>query len=527
MTNHNLIKSLQLAPGRVFGCAWGQRRSSLRLLTRLLTGLLVTFSSTATAQDSAPVVVMQSADANTLDPTMNRETSTFNILLNIYDGLLFKEADGSFSPGLAESWQRIDDLTWEFTLREGVTFHNGEALTAEAVAFTINRILDPETESPIARGFAFIESIDVTGELNFTITTSSPQPLAESYFAELLTIPPGYFEEVGAEAFAESPIGTGPFVVDSWQRDVAVQMTANPDYWRGLAGIDSLEFRPVPEALTRFSSLAAGEADLIVNVPASLVPSIESNDALKLDTIAGARVIFIGMNTLADSPVQDPLVRQALNYAVDVEAIIAGVLGGLATPTTTLLTDIDLGYNAALDPYPYDPERARELLAEAGYGDGLSLRLETPNGRYVSDVQVAQAIAAQLEAVGVTVDFEVREYGAYVGDLFAGNAPDLFLLGWGNAVFDADFILYPLTRTEGLLSFYSNPDLDTFLDEGSTSVDADVRRQAYEGATVLLQEEAPFIYLYKQQDAYGISERLDWTPRADEFLWLYSASVTE
>jgi peptide/nickel transport system substrate-binding protein len=488
---------------------------------------MMIFIGSAVGQDSTPIVVMQSADANTLDPTMNRETSTFNILLNIYDGLLFKESDGSFSPGLAESWQRDGDLTWEFTLREGVTFHNGEPLTAEAVAFTVNRILDPATESPISRGFAFIESIEVTGDLTFTITTSNPQPLAESYFAELLTIPPAYFEEVGADAFAENPVGTGPFMVDSWQRDVAVTMTANPNYWRGPADIDSLEFRPVPEALTRFSSLAAGEADLVVNVPSSLVPSIESNDALKLETIAGARVIFVGMNTLAESPVQNPLVRQALNYAVDVDAIIAGVLGGLATPTTTLLTDIDLGYNDALDPYPYDPERARELLAEAGYGDGLSLRLETPNGRYVSDVQVAQAIAAQLEAVGVTVDFVVREYGAYVGDLFAGNAPDLFLLGWGNAVFDADFILYPLTRTDGLLSYYSNPELDLLLDEGSTSVDVNVRQQVYTEATALLQDEAPFIYLYKQQDAYGISERLTWTPRADEFLWLYSASLAE
>ncbi|MEM6430257.1 MAG: hypothetical protein AAF708_13530, partial [Deinococcota bacterium] len=141
--------------------------------------------------------------------------------------------------------------------------------------------------------------------------------------------------------------------------------------------------------------------------------------------------------------------------------------------------------------------------------------------------QVAQAIAAQLEAVGVTVDFEVREYGAYVGDLFAGNAPDLFLLGWGNAVFDADFILYPLTRTDGLLSFYTNPELDLLLDEGSTSVDVSTRQQAYTEATALLQDEAPFIYLYKQQDAYGISERLTWTPRADEFLWLYSASLAE
>lgn len=492
----------------------------------LLTVLLVVLAPAAFAQ-TAPVIVMQSADANTLDPTMNRETPTFNVLLNIYDGLLFKEPDGSISPALAESWQRVDDVTWNFTLREGVTFHNGEPLTPEAVAFTINRILDPEVESPIRRGFSFIESIEITSEITgdntFTITTTSPQPLAESYFAELLIIPPAYFQEVGADVFAENPVGTGPFVVTNWQRDVAVELVANEDYWRGVASIPALEFRPVPEAMTRFSSLAAGEADLVVNVPSSLVASIQSNEDLRLETVAGARVIFVGINTLLDTPLQDPLVRQALNYAVDVDAIIAGILGGLATPTTTLLTDIDLGYNAELSPYPYDPDRARALLAEAGYADGFTVRLETPNGRYVSDVQVAQAIAAQLEDVGITVDFAVREYGAYVGDLFSGNAPDLFFLGWGNAVFDADFILYPLVRTDELLSFYSNETLDALLDEATSSVDPAARQEIYEEAVALLQEEAPFIFLYKQQDAYGVSERLNWQPRADEFLWLYSA----
>jgi peptide/nickel transport system substrate-binding protein len=499
-------------------------RARFGVLFLVLAVFTASFAPSGYAQ-TEPVIVMQSADANTLDPTMNRETSTFNVLLNIYDGLLFKEPDGSISPALAESWQRVDELTWDFTLREGVTFHNGEVLTPEAVAFTINRILDPDVESPIRRGFSFIESIDITGENTFTITTATPQPLAESYFAELLIIPPDYFQEVGAEAFAENPVGTGPFAVTNWQRDVAVEMVANEDYWRGVADIPALEFRPVPEAMTRFSSLAAGEADLVVNVPSSLVPSIESSSDLRLETIAGARVIFVGINTQLDTPLQDPLVRQALNYAVDVDAIVAGVLGGLATPTTTLLTEIDLGYNAALSPYPYDPERARALLAEAGYPDGFTVRLETPNGRYVSDVQVAQAIAAQLEDVGITVDFAVREYGAYVGDLFSGNAPDLFFLGWGNAVFDADFILYPLVRTDELLSFYSNETMDALLDEAHTSVDAEARQGIYEDAVALLQEEAPFIFLYKQQDAYGVSERLNWQPRADEFLWMYSATL--
>lgn len=488
------------------------------LLTLGLTWLL----TVAAAQ---PVVVMQSADAVTLDPTMNRETPTFNVLMNLFDALLFKEPDGSFSPGLATSWEAVDDTTWAFELREGVTFHNGEPFTAEAVVYTVERILDPETASPIARGFSFITAAEAEGDYRVTVTTDGPQPLAETYFSELLIVPPAYFEEVGAEAFAQNPVGTGPYTFVSWQPDVALELRANPDYWRGPADVTELTLRPVPEALTRFSSLSAGEADLITSVPPSLTTTVEAAPNAALATVESARVIYIGINTLQAGPLQDARVRQALNYAVDVSAIAEGIFGGLATPTTTLLTSADFGYTDAVSPYPYDPERARELLAEAGYADGFDVTLGTPNGRYTNDVQVAQAVAAQLGEVGVRVTPEVREYGAYVGDLFAKNAPDLFLIGWGNAPLDADFILYPLLRTDGLLSYYSNPELDALLDTGHTTLDESVRAAAYADALTIIQAEAPMIFLYKQVDAYGVSSRLSWTPRADEFLWLYSASL--
>ena len=472
-----------------------------------------------------PAVVMQSADASTLDPTMNRETPTFNVLINIFDALLFKEADGTFTPGLAENWESVDDTTWRFTLREGVTFHNGEPLTAEAVKFTVDRILDEETGSPIRRGFAFIESVEVEDERTVVIRTNTPQPLAENYFSELLIVPPVYFQEVGAEAFASAPVGTGPYQVESWQRDVVLDLSANESYWRGAPDIGELEFRPVPEAITRFSSLSAGEADLVTSLPPSLVASVEAAQNAQLKTVESARVIYIGIDTLQEGPLQDVRVRQALNYAVDVDAIVEGIFGGLTTPTSTLLTEIDFGYSSDVSPYPFDPERARELLAEAGYADGFEVTLGTPNGRYTSDVQVAQAVAAQLEDIGISVNQEVREYGAYVGELFSGNAPDLFLIGWGNAPLDADFILYPLLRTDELLSYFSDPELDALLDEAHSTLDREARQAAYAQALELIYQQAPLIFLYKQQDAYGLSDRLEWTPRADEFIWMYAASL--
>lgn len=489
----------------------------------LLLLLVVAFAALAGAQN---VVVMQSADAKTLDPTQNRETPTFNVMLHLFDALVFKNPDGTFAPGLAESWSALDDLTWEFHLRDGVKFHDGEPLTADAVKFTVERIKDPEAASPIAGGYAFIDHVEVVDPLTVRIVTKAPTPLAEVYFSEIFIVPPAYYQRVGAAEFATHPVGTGPFKFVGWTRDVSLTLAPNADYWRGAPSLPGIVFQPVPEAITRFSSLSAGEADVITQVPPSLTAAVDGATNAHLATVDGARVLYIGINTTGENAaLKDPRVRQALNYAVDRNGIVQGILGGLATATTGLLTPIDFGYDPELAPYPYDPERARALLAEAGYASGLTLVLGTPNGRYVNDVQVAQAVAAQLQAVGVTVDLQVREYGAYVGELFSGAAPDLFLIGWGNAPFDADFVYWNLLRTDQLLSYYSNPELDALIDVGHTTIDRGERLAAYLSAAVIIQDEAPMIFLYKQKDAYGVSDRLVWEPRADEFIYLYGATL--
>ena len=491
--------------------------------SRVLLVLIVTATIGLAAAQSA--VVMQSADPNTLDPTQNRETPAFNAMLNIYDALLFKNPDGTFAPSLAESWMATSDTTWEFTLRQGVTFHDGTAFDGDAVAFTVGRIQDPDAASPIAGGFGFIGQVEVLESHRIRITTTRPTPLAEHYFSEMLIVSPSAYEAVGPEGFGQAPVGTGPYRFVSWTRDVELVLTAFDDHWRGAPAVRDVVFRPVPEAITRYSALAAGEADIVTQMPPSLVSSIVAAPDVRLETVAGARVIYLGINTLGDNEaLRDERVRQALNLAIDLDGIIEGIFDGLAVETVALLTDVDFGFNADLAPYPYEPTRAAELLADAGYGSGASVVLGTPNGRYVNDVQVAQAVAAQLEAVGFDVDLQVREYGAYVGALFSGNAPDLFLIGWGNAPLDADFILVPLLRTDELLSYVNDPALDALLDTGRSTVDRDARLAAYADATTLIHEQAYVVPLYKQLDAYGVSNRIDWTPRTDEFIWLFSAA---
>ncbi len=476
-------------------------------------------AASAAAQN---VVVMQSADAATLDPTLNRETPTFNVLINVFDALLDKEAEGGYAPGLAESWEAVDETTWRFELRDDVLFHDGTPFTAEAVAFTVARILDEETGSAIRGGFDFIEEVEVHGDHELTLRTTRPMPLAEHHFSELLIVPPHAFDGDGAaERFGRNPIGTGAFRFVSWQRDVELRLEAFEDHWRGAPAVDGLTFRPAPEAVTRVSALQAGEAHVAAQIPPSLAPVLEAAPDVSLKAVDGARAIYVGINSVAgNEALQDPRVRRALNLAVDVEGIVEGILDGRGTPTTTLLTEVDFGYDPAFEPFPYDPDAARTLLAEAGHASGLELTLQSPNGRYVGDAAVAQAVAEQLGAVGIDVNLEIREYGAYVGDLFSGNAPDLYLIGWGNAPLDADFILPSLLRTDELLSYTSDPDLDAFLDAGRGTVDRDARLEAYRGALELMTERAYAIYLYKPQDLYGVSDAIDWEPRTDERLWM-------
>lgn len=496
-------------------------------LSRALFGAVLVVALVGSAAQAAPpsdrLVVAQGTDPVALDVTQHREVPTYNVTMNIFDGLLHKRPDGSFEGGLATSWRRLDDTTWELDLRRGVRFHNGEPFTAEAVRFTLERIVNPDYRSARRTGYLFVQDLEVVDDFRVRLRTTRPYPLTEALLAELQIVPPRYYAQVGPDGFNRHPIGTGPYRFVRWVKDTVVELEANPEYWRGAPAFGRLEFRPIPNPVTRVASLIAGEADVIVNVPPPLIAQVDASTTARVKVVDGARVIYVGLNTKLDSPLKDRRVRQALNYAVDVPSIVKGVLQGLGTPTSTLLTAVDFGFSPDVQPYPYDPARARQLLAEAGYPNGFETTLQTPSGRYLNDLQVAQAIAAQLEAVGVKVKIEVREFGAYNRDLFSGNAGPMFLLGWGNPVFDADYIFYPLLRTGELLSYFSHEGIDRLLDVGHGAVDREVRRRAYREVVPLIHQEAPVIFLYKQRDAYGVSRRVEWEPRSDEFLWMFDA----
>ncbi len=472
------------------------------------------------------VVIAQGVDATTLDPHMHAETPTANVAAQIFDNLMIRDQNTELKPHLAESLTNIDDLTWEVKLKRNIKFHNGEDFNAESVKFSIERIIDPANKSPQIADLSAVERVDIIDPYTVRIITKAPYPILPARL-NLAMVPPGYVREKGNQYFGANPVGTGPYKFVSWVKDDSVVMEANADYWRGAPAIAKVTFRPIPENATRIAELQTGAVDLIVNVPPHMVSSIESGAGTRVARTPSSRIIFIVLNAEKPGPMQNPKVRQALNYAVNVPEIIETVLGGYGYPSTQPLTPAMFGYHKDLPGYHYDPAKAKALLAEAGYPDGLTIDLGTSSGRYVMDKEVAEAIVGQLAAVGITARLEAQEWGLYVGKVLEKKHPGAFLIGWGNSVFDADANLYSWFRSGQRFNHYHTPEIDKLLDDARSTMDTATREALYRTAVEKIVAEAGLLFLYQQEDIYGINQALDWTPRQDELIRVYDMKFSD
>lgn len=502
----------------------------MQRLRYLFFSLLFSLASLGLAQT---LTIAQGVDATTLDPNDQEETPTQNIVANIFDPLLWRDADGSIQPWLATSVEPVDDLTWEITLRDDVTFHDGEPLTAEVVAWNFRRALDEETPIRFLSNFTPVTGVEVTGEHTLEVTTETPYPVFETHLTRFFIVSQSNYEANGAAAAAENPVGTGPYRFVSWQRDQRLELEAFPEYWQGPASIPNVVFRPIPEDSTRVSELVTGGVNIATNVLPEAVPLIESSGAAEIRTVQSIRNIFIVFTATDEGPLADPRVRRALNLGVDVDAIIGSVFGGNATPTATPLNNYMFGYAEDLDNRQYDPEQAQQLLAEAGYEGGFSFTMGSPSGRYLNDRLVAEAVVGQLAEIGVQVELQVQEWSSYVGQILERQVPtDAYLIGWGNSNYDADRTLFtmlyggtaPGGPDQAVFSYFQNDEYDQLILQARETLDEDERLELYRRAQEIVVAEAPWLFLYQQGDVYGVSTNLNWEPLANELIWAYSAS---
>jgi peptide/nickel transport system substrate-binding protein len=494
-------------------------------LSFIMMFVALAFSPADAARDKDTIVLVQGVDPTTLDPQNHMETPAWNVQLNIFDSLFQRTPDIKIENLLAESHRLVNDRIWEFKIRKGVKFHNGEDCKAENFKFTFERMADPKLKLKQTVFQGIIEKVEVMDDYTFRIHTTKPYPIMEAQLAIYgQPLPIKYFNEVGAAHFGLNPIGTGPYKFVRWVKDDHILLEANPNYFRGAPRIKKVMFRPIPEATTRVAALQTQEADIITNIPPHLMKLMEWKGRSFVSKVPSVRVIFVAFDTLKPGPQADKRVRQAIAMGIDMKTNIKKVLEGNGILLGSPLTPKHFGYDPSVKPYPYNPEKAKKLLAAAGYAKGFDFTINSPNGRYLNDKEMAEASAGDLRKIGINATVKTYEWGTYMSRMYSHNNAPAYLLGWGNTSFDADFTINPLMRTGKLLSNVSFPKLDALIDQGISTMDPRKRQKIYSDAVKVIHEDVPWAWNYQQMDIYGVNERVNWKARTDERLVVFDMS---
>lgn len=460
------------------------------------------------------------SDASSLDPHGANDVPSVIIQENIFETLVMTDENNEIIPGLASSWEAVDELTWTFQLEEGVTFHDGEEFNADVVVMNLERILNEDLGSPRYNLFEMITDVEATGEYEVQIST-------EYAFSPLLShlshnsvgmISPASIEEAnqvfadGGDPFttiSENPVGTGYFEFDSWDVGSVIRLVKNEDYWGEPAHVDSVEFRVVPDSQVRLADLETGNVHIIDPVQPNEVNRIEESGAGSVLRTPSSSLAYLGFNTQKE-PFDDPLVRRAISYAIDREAIISGIYEEYAIPANGPLAPGTFGYTDDLDQIEYNMDEARSLLEEAGMSDGFSTSIWTNDNPQRQSIAVL--VQEALAELNIDASIEVMEFGAYLDQTAAGEH-DMFILGYSNPTGDADYQMYALFHSSqqgnpGNRSFYENPEVDTLLDEARRETEPDQRAEIYAEAAQYLTDDAPMAFLLHQEYLNGIAENV-------------------
>ena len=473
------------------------------------------------------ITIALSSDALYLDPQQQYETVTNLVCRHLYEPLVTSNADGSaLEPTLAESWTLApDNLTWTFNLRKNVTFTDGSPFTAQDVVFTVERARVLLARAQVAS----IKEMQIVDDHTLKITTIGPDAMLLHNLARLPIVNKVYFTRVGEAEANLKPAGTGPYVCDKWVKEDYIALSANPGYWGKKPAIGKVLFRPITNQATRTAALLTGEVDFAADIPVRDVQRVEQAKKLDLVTYPSRRVIYLHVDAhrsptpgvaLPQNPMKDLRVRQAMSMALDRKTIARVTMNQRAYATGEMVLKGMGGYLG--DPVPeYNPERAKALLKEAGWGNGFTIALDAPNGRYANDAQVAQAIAGMLTKVGITVDLRLHPKTTFFDFVRPGDKSSLILTGWSENV-DAVALAYVLFYTrKGIKGgsnrgHYSNADFDRLIDAAADSVDLKKRLTLSEEAMrILYHSDMGAIPLYFEQSIYAKKKNVTFVPRAD------------
>ncbi len=461
-----------------------------------------------------------------LDPEQNNIRTCLIAQNWLFDPLVWRDKDtNELVPYLAHDYRFVEPNTWRFHLREGIRFHNGEPLDANAVKFSMERRLAEATGSPHRKSFSDIVEINVVDDYTVDFVCANPFPMLPAYLTTFSIMAPGYYSEHDKQHLALNPMGSGPFRFVDFKPDDVLEVERNDDYWGTVPNIRRLTAPVVLEDATRVASLLAGDLHIAPRPVIEDFERIDANAGTAVSTAIGNRIVLAGLNYDME-PMGDKRVRQALNYAVDAALLNEVYLRGTGEIMASALPSTVMGHNPALEPYPYDPEMARSLLREAGYPNGFKTTIEVNPGWLIAGTEVTQAIANFLREIGIEAELRINDAGTMAARITSRKAGPMYMLSWGgNSTFDADSYIETLFD-EGAWSCNTIPAVGELVRAGRSTADQAERVEIYRRAGEIIREEAPWIFMYLQPNTYGVATNHDWSARPDEMIPLWYVNRT-
>lgn len=434
----------------------------------------------------------------------------------VFDTLVATDPQGNPVPALATAWRNTTPDTWELDIRPGVQFSNGEVFDASAAKWTLDRVLNPDNRQVVRARITTIKVVEAPSAQTLRIVTAEPDPILPRRLASVFMLPPAHFQRVGEQEFANRPIGTGPFEVAAFQPSTSVTFRAREGSWRGRPQVQQILVRSIPDASTRVAALRAGEVHLAENIPPDLARQLgQGGTRVVANTIGQVNLIILDTRNPA---LADRRVRQALNLAVDKDAIVQQLLSGYGEVTGQLVAANGTGHAPAIRPYAYDPARARRLLQEAGVRN-LNIKIHTTQGLQLMDREVSEAVAGYLSAIGVTASIEVLETAAYVDAYHGGRMDPAFFIGWWYfPAMDGDFV-FVWNQSSRPQARIRNAEFDRLYAASTSEMDPAKRNALLQQMAQLLHDEAAAIFLYHPQQTYGVRAEISgFEPRPDRVI---------
>ena len=478
--------------------------------------LMLSLSATAFADGGKEVVIGVASDLQSFDPANNDSTASECILHNMLSHLYTQDVDGNTVPDLCTGYEIVDDTTWQFTIRDDAYFWNGDHLTAADVEFSLER---PATDTSLRENQYFNVIEDDT---TFKVHTKEAYPALLSLLSKAGSevLPKDYVESVGGmDGYQEAPMGSGAYKFVSWTKDDSVVMEINENYYAAdttKRDFDRIVYRVIPEESTRVSELLTGGIDIAENVSPNEWDRINSNT-----NGSGSKVVFgdsvrdfmILCDLSSDGPIADLRVRQALEAAIDTQTICDTILAGSGHPTRTRCPAGVFGHDPSLDNVSnYDPERAKELLEEAGYGDGITIKMTGVTGRYVCDSDIEQAIVAMAAQVGINIELDMLEFSAFSEALSANSWEDTAFVCYGVGFMDGAYPMNLYLEESNAGINWNNAEYEELFNEARSNMDLEVREEQFQQCQQMVAEELPSIQLIQPAVAVGVSNDIEYTP---------------